>query len=393
MVILLGDAANVLKDFKDESIDCVVTSPPYWALRDYKVEGSVWDADPNCEHDFSINHNLKKSNHNRSNHGTHEQWDLQPSRPNNPDFGESQFCSKCNAWKGSFGLEPTFQLYIKHMLDIFDQIKRILKKEGTCWVVLGDTYAGTGNKGEWTDPKYDKGRNGQAVALNNKVEGIKDKSLCQIPQRFAIGMIDRGWILRNDIIWHKPNCMPSSATDRFTVDYEHVFFFVKSQRYYFKTQYEPFTDIQVTETGAHSMYGVVRNRNLEYNTKYEYMEGNQKQLYKGTSKTIAPKNAEGRIKRTVWQITTRPYPDAHFAVFPEELIKTPIVAGCPEGGTVLDPFAGSGTTLLAAHKLLRNWIGIEINKDYVALAKKRLTPYVQQQRLTSFQPPSISTGT
>jgi site-specific DNA-methyltransferase (adenine-specific) len=156
--------------------------------------------------------------------------------------------------------------------------------------------------------------------------------------------------------------MPSSILDRFTVDYEHVLFFVKSQRYYFKTQYEP-----------HQSFGAWSQNNKDGSP------------YDNNNPRLRPeRNPEGRIKRAVWYIPTQPYPDAHFAVFPEELIKTPIIAGCPEGGTVLDPFAGSGTTLLAAHKLLRNWIGIELNPEYVALAKKRLTPYIQQQRLETF---------
>ena len=383
MVILLGDAATVLKDFNDESIDCVVTSPPYWALRDYKTEGQL-------------------------------------------------------------GLETTFQEYINKLLAVFDQIKRVLKKEGTCWVVLGDTYMPhNGTRGNITHAAADSLRkdydNIQLAPMHKKRLDVTAKSLCMIPERFAIGMIDRGWILRNDIIWHKPNCMPSSATDRFTVDYEHIFFFVKSQRYYFKTQYEPFSP---KESGW-------RKNDIGFGGSKAEGYGNA--TYSGNKFTQEGK--EGRIKRAVWQITTQPYPDAHFAVFPEELIRTPIIAGCPEqiclkcnkavtteydidrvftrpgneskyyeseikeqivggatksfrgrpeitrtnpqikkcdcnagfkAGTVLDPFSGSGTTLLAAHKLLRNWIGIEINPDYVALAKKRLTPYIKQQRLEQY---------
>lgn len=387
MVILLGDAANVLKDFEDESIDCVVTSPPYWALRDYKTEGQL-------------------------------------------------------------GLETTFQEYINKLLAVFDQIKRILKKEGTCWVVLGDTYANNGGKssphGTRGDSTHNRNQNySKAAIIDRPPSGIQEKTLLMIPQRFAIGMIDKGWILRNDIIWHKPNCMPSSATDRFIVDYEHVFFFVKSQRYYFKTQYEPYTP------NPEKWWLAPRNQKVTEGTKMkDNPYGMTNFANRKGKKTIGEAyNPEGRIKRTVWKIPTQPYPDAHFAVFPEELIRTPIIAGCPEqiclkcdqpkvitsnkigekqrrwstknkegspynsqssmqniydyelsdcgcnagfkAGIVLDPFSGSGTTLLAAHKLLRNWVGIEINKDYVALAKKRLTPYVQQQRLEQFTMESI----
>jgi DNA modification methylase len=304
LVILLGDAALVLKDFKDESVNCVVTSPPYWALRDYKTEGQL-------------------------------------------------------------GLETTFQEYINKLIGVFDQIKRVLTKDGTCWVVLGDTYAQESVRIRRSDKRIV-----DDFINNDVVNSITSKSLCLIPERFAIGMIDRGWILRNDIIWHKPNCMPSSATDRFTVDYEHIFFFVKSQRYYFKTQYET-SQAKWERWGGDIIKKPDNPKDDLYAIKYRERQSN-------------PTGEESRIKRTVWEIPTKPYPDAHFAVFPEELIKTPIIAGCPEGGTVLDPFSGSGTTLLTAHKLLRNWIGIEINPDYVQLAKKRLTPYVQQQRLEQF---------
>lgn len=312
-MILQGDATKVLKDFNDNCIDCVITSPPYWGLRDYKTEGQL-------------------------------------------------------------GLESTFQEYINKLLDIFDDVKRVLKKEGTCWVVIGDTYStkpvGSFNGGS---QKYFKGRDMSGVqtsgAMDKTNQGIQKKSLLMIPQRFAIAMLDRGWILRNDIIWYKPNCMPSSATDRFTVDYEHIFFFTKSQNYYFETQYEPHSP---NPSGW-------RKSNEVFGGKNHHEYGNP--VYSGKEYVA---NGKGRIKRTVWKITTKPYPEAHFAVFPEDLVRTPILAGCPEGGIVLDPFAGSGTTLKAAHQLNRKWVGIEINPDYVQLAKKRLTPYIEQQRLEQF---------
>ncbi len=308
-MLLLGDCKDHLKDIKDNCIDCVVTSPPYWGLRDYKTEGQL-------------------------------------------------------------GLEPTFQEYINKLVGIFDQVKRVLKKEGSCWVVIGDTYQSTAPNTKNTRPT----NTGNKAAEDNFRfdSGLPGKSLLMIPQRFAIAMLDKGWILRNDIIWYKPNCMPSSATDRFTVDYEHIFFFTKSQNYYFETQYEPLQKSTIERD---------RYPRLSETSKYK---DNHYYGLRDRNNGIINSNGENRIKRTVWKITTKPYPEAHFAVFPEELIKTPILAGCPEGGIVLDPFAGSGTTLKAAHQLNRKWIGIEINPDYVQLAKKRLTPYIQQQRLEQF---------
>lgn len=164
--VLIGNCAEILKTLPSESIDCVVTSPPYWGLRDYKTEPVEW-----------------------------------------PD-----------GWRGQLGLEPTPQLYIQHLVGIFDEVKRVLKDTGTCWVNLGDTYGGTTKT---------------------------DKSLAQIPSRFAIAMTDAGWILRNEIIWWKRNCMPSSVKDRFTVDFEKLFFFVKSKKYYFEQQLEPVAECSI----------------------------------------------------------------------------------------------------------------------------------------------------
>jgi DNA modification methylase len=265
-----GDALNVLKTFEPESIDCCVTSPPYWALRDYKVEGQL-------------------------------------------------------------GLEPTFHEYIDKLCTIFDQVKRVLKKTGSCWVVLGDTYS-------------------------------LEKSLCLIPERFVIEMINRGWILRNKIIWHKRNCMPSSAKDRFTVDHEFVYFFVKSQKYYFETQYEP---LEAPNRKQGDWVG--GNKYIEQHT-----------AVKNPGYHINPL---GRIKRCVWRVSTKPYSGAHFAVFPEQLIETPIKATCPVDGIVLDPFMGAGTTGLVALKNARRFVGIELNPEYIELANKRLKSLLLQTKL------------
>ena len=361
--IIQGDCLEVLKTLPDESIDMVMTSPPYWALRDYGVDGQL-------------------------------------------------------------GLEPTFQGYINKLCDIFDEVKRVLKKEGTCWVNMGDTYIskGEGRHDGYTDPKYKNGRVGRKIEANALPQIIPEKCLAQIPSRFAIEMTNRGWILRNEIIWHKPNCMPSSVKDRFTVDFEKLFFFVKSKKYWFETQYEELA--------------------------YQDRRGNQRIAYKGKLEknrdkfNIQPVDyfgqpPQGRNKRTVWTITTKPYKEAHFATYPEQLCETPIKAGCPkfickkcgkarekiieiipnpersqdgrthttekhrlgktpvpekgwqtekiekglsdcgcnagwEKGIVLDPFFGAGTTGLVAQKLKRNYIGIELNPEYIKIAEQRL---------------------
>ena len=240
---------------------------------------------------------------------------------------------------GQLGLEPIFTEYVSKLIEIFDQVKRVLKKEGSCWVNMGDTYNG-------------------------------EKSLCLIPQRFQIAMVDQGWICRNTIIWYKPNCMPSSAKDRFTVDFEYLFFFTKSQRYYFETQYEPL-DSDLNST-----------RHIKKDNAYYAIGGNK---YTGeglqSGNPCLPTNPLGRIKRCVWKIPTAPFTQAHFAVFPPALVETPLKATCPTNGLVLDPFMGSGTVALVAMQNARNFLGIELSQEYIKMAMERLRPYLLQTRL------------
>jgi DNA modification methylase len=294
--IVCGNSLDVLKTFPDESIDCVVTSPPYWGLRDYGVEGYVWDASSGCNHEWG-KEKKKVVNLQAGNPEFKRSWREQAT---SLEASQGAFCSICGAWRGSLGLEPTFDLYVNHLCIIFDQVKRVLKPSGTYWVNLGDSY-GSSN-------------------------GLQ-KSLCQIPSRFAIEMSNRGWIVRNKIIWQKPNCIPASVKDRFTMDFEEVFFFVKEKKYWFETQYES---------------------------------------------SIGSPNTQGRNKRCVWRISTRPFPEAHFAVYPPELITTPILAGCPPKGVVLDPFSGAGTTALVALQNQRNFVGIELNPEYVKMSNRRI---------------------
>jgi len=295
-----------LKKLPDESVNMCITSPPYWALRDYGVEGQL-------------------------------------------------------------GLEPTFQEYIGKLCDIFDEVKRVLKNEGTCWVNLGDTYGGSG-AGTWQNKPADaKSKEVYTMPYGSssvsKMRGTPlQKCLLQIPSRFAIEMTNRGWILRNRLIWHKPNCMPSSVKDRFTVDYEDLFFFVKSKKYWFETQYEPHAEVSIRARNAklNQTTHAGANKSAVNVQLGEETRGNR----------FIPE--QGRNKRCVWKINTKPFKEAHFAVYPPELIETPIKAGCPENGIVLDPFFGSGTTGVVARSLNRNWIGIELNPEYIKIANNRL---------------------
>lgn len=251
--IILGHALNVLPQLPAESVNCVITSPPYWSLRDYGVDPVIWDGDKNCKHiwikgevagdirfrgENSIvgnNRNLNiypiKHRPNETNPGKESWYKDKGGLSKNPS--QSHFCQKCGAWKGSLGLEPTFELYIEHLCQIFDEVKRVLRKDGTCFVNIGDNYWGGGQGGaDYGGKEIVPSSNFGHIA---KGKNYLNKSLCDIPYRFSIEMINRGWIKRNTIIWHKPNCMPSSAPDRFTVDFEYLFFFTKNNKILFWT--------------------------------------------------------------------------------------------------------------------------------------------------------------
>jgi len=230
-------------------------------------------------------------------------------------------------------------------------------------VVLGDTYSG-----------YKVVGNSDATDFIKPKTNLPNKCLIQILNRFSIAMTDRQWILRNEIIWKKPNCIPSSAKDRFTVDFEKLFFFVKSRKYYFKQQFEPHL------THENRPNGVVRNREYGYNSKSNAISKKKYALRnkRGGNKNPDYRNPKGRNKRCVWSISTKPYVGAHSAVYPPELIETPIRAGCPPNGIVLDPFIGAGTTGLVARGLGRNYIGIELNPSYIETANNRLSQCNQE---------------
>ncbi len=258
---------------------------------------------------------------------------------------------------GQIGLEENYSEFIAKLIELYSEIQRVLKPTGTCFVNLGDTYNGTkqGNTETSKNPKLVTGS-----FKKERVKFIQDKSLLMIPERFAIGMIDTGWILRNQIIWHKPNQMPQSATDRFTVDFEKIFFFVKqSTGYYFEQQLEPYTK-PLDRWGGDD---------LEANGNSTWDNGTGQTTYR--NRNMRP-NPDGKNMRTVWSINTEPFPEAHFATYPEKLVKRMIEAGCPENGLVLDPFMGAGTTAVVAKKLNRNYTGFELNPKYKLIAENRL---------------------
>ncbi len=348
-----------LKKLADESIDCCISSPPYWSLRDYGLEGSVWGGDVDCAHEFEMIE--KKDPMDRNGNSQYDVGSEKAYKTDSFKFNthEEGFCLKCGAWKGCLGLEPTFEQFISNLCDIYDLLMPKLKKSGTVWVNLGDTYGGSGGAGG----DYNEGglREGQPKFKQAKQPKSYQKCLLMIPQRFAIEMINRGWILRNVIIWHKPNCMPSSARDRFTVDFEYVYLFVKAKKYWFDQDAvrEPLTEA----TKNRDKYSrVVKNG------KHSTGEINNAMDYERDPKS----NPKGRNKRTVWKIPTKPNPLAHFATFPPALVEPMIKSGCPKDGVVLDPFSGIGTTARKAWELGRNYIGFELQPDYFKLSLKYL---------------------
>ena len=322
------DCLSGLKKLPDNCIDCCVTSPPYYALRDYGCEGQI-------------------------------------------------------------GLEETPQDYIDRLTDVFSEVYRVLKPEGTLWLNIGDSYCGTGDKGDYKDPKNENGRNGQSVSKTKIVDGCKQKDLIGIPWMLAFSLRNTGWYLRQDIIWHKPNPMPESVTDRCTKSHEYIFLMSKSKQYYF--DYE---QIQEVATGYDGKKDTMKHGTKKYNTpvlpntKVQSLAVNEHQRWKFKNlqedgqkpNSMHLRRAEGlpdnvypvRNKRDVWSVNTKPDLNAHFAVYPEELIRPCILAGCPKDGIVLDPFMGSGTTARCAHRWGRHYIGFELNPDYISIIRKKV---------------------
>ena len=267
------------------------------------------------------------------------------------------------------GREATPKEYISRLTDVFTEVRRVLRSDGTLWLNISDTYAGKGNQGDFVDPKNPKGRNGQTVALNQKVEGCKPKDMIGIPWLLAFALRDSGWYLRNDIIWMKENPMPESVKDRCARCYEHIFLFSKSRKYHFdhKAISEP-----ISAATAQRL-----KRGINGSNKFGSAIPGQSQ-----QQTINRCREHGAItdeminplrnKRDVWVINTVPYKGGHYAAYPPKLVETCLLAGCPEDGVVLDPFFGSGTTGMVARRMGRHYIGIELNPDYTELARARI---------------------
>lgn len=317
--IMVGHNIDSMSKLPAKSVDVVVTSPPYWNLRDYGTNPVVWGGDDGCAHEWVKG--IKKGisggfNSEMLNYADKKNYD-EKNFQITPD-NEYSFCKKCDAWRGELGSEPTPELFVEHLCEVFDAVKRVLKDTGTAWVNIGDSYSASGGSGS---PEYSKRHTQFGKVINqgtaqkpHVANGYPKKSLVGVPFMFAMEMIRRGWALRNTIIWHKNNVMPSPHKDRFTIDFEYLFLFVKNTG-------KPLFYVN-EELGliAHDRPAGVKGWSGR-----DYFFEQQFEPYKNGDGVGVGKN-----KRTVWNVNTKPFKGAHFATFPRKLVKTPISAGCPE---------------------------------------------------------------
>lgn len=440
--IIQGNNLDILKLLPDNFVDMCITSPPYYELRNYETQGVVWDGIANCDHVWEYYKTKGISGGtNTEKLKTKGKENFQIVLPT-----ENGFCKKCNAWKGELGQEPTIELFIKHLADIFDEVKRILKPTGSFYLNISDSYMGSNKQQQ---------------------KNIKDKSLMGIPERIMLELIDRGWILRNKIIWEKPNPVPESMLDRFTRSWEYLFFFTKNEKYYFEQQLEKALYIDNRPSGM--------ERHAEEYRKKVYRELTQKE--KNITKNVAASGFVGhsgnydkdgnyrgtpglRNVRDVWEIKTQPFianrygdfETDHFASFPEELIRKPILASVPKeicsncgnyrlkiyekigessyenmkgqdtskfrseqgikqnmraekecyerpvierfeecgcdnpsytkSGIVIDPFNGTGTTCIEAIRQEVNYIGLELNEKYAEISEARISTFKKSEEMS-----------
>ncbi len=366
---LLAQANALHIPLPDASVHCVVTSPPYWGLRDYGT-GKWEGGNPACDH--RIVDKLRSS----------REWGvMNPSRDDHPSHGHfyKQCCGKCGAHRvdDQLGLEPTPEAYVARMVEVFREVRRVLRDDGTLWLNLGDSYA-TNLPGNASFRNERNGVHYQQGHGRFNVPGLKPKDLVGIPWRTAFALQADGWYLRSDIIWAKSNPMPESVTDRPTKSHEYVFLLSKRPTYYFDAE-------AVREPQTHVFNGKMRP---VYGAPEGVAPGGRNQTGRLNGGKDVKANPAGRNIRTVWTIPTRAYPGAHFATFPPKLVVPCIKAGCPKGGIVLDPFIGSGTTLIVAEALGRHGIGLDISREYlIKQAKRRLErPHARAIRSTQGEP-------
>jgi len=431
--IIYNKSSQRMPELPDWSIDTVMTSPPYWGLRDYGDDvKEIWGGDNDCYHKWEIIDILRKATPGDLPSpksiiaGKRTNAENRPGKP-------SEFCQFCHAWQGQLGLEPTFQLYLDHLMIVCAEIKRVLKKTGSFWLNMGDTYATHTAKRSGQFGKNIKNGFDDVYRNNRKPQSVGEKCLIGIPWRLVLRLIDeQGWILRNAIIWHKPNAMPSSVKDRCSNSYEFLFHLVKAKKYYHDLDAirEPYTE-PLNRWGGDKLVA---------KGKSEWDAGTGQDRYR--DRDMRP-NKAGKNPGDVWTIPTQPRPEAHFATFPDKLCIKPILATCPmeickkcgkarvritkshttyesgsgksgnrpkgkykdlegtgligknlrmgptshvetigwtdcgcnagwDSGILLDPFAGRGTSLIMTKKLGRHYVGYELKKEYADMAEREL---------------------
>ncbi len=352
-----GDALDVLSALPAGSVDCCVTSPPYYGLRDYGT-GQWVGGDPSCGHD----------DQRRVVPGASAVSRLDGGRPPPVPAPTRSANCRCGAQRvdQQYGLEPSPAAYVETMRAVFAQVRRVLADDGTCWLNLGDSYSsgekpGTATTGSSSASTLTTSSRRGAWAPGNVIEtftkpgaGLPAKNLLGMPWRVAFALQDDGWILRNAVVWDKPNPMPESVTDRLSTTYELVFLLVKSRRYRFDLDAvrEPLSP----DSGS-ARHSQTSKSNVQGLTGLAGHRGFTKQGHDN-----------GRNPGDVWTLPTQPFPASHFAVMAPELARRCIVAGCKPGGVVLDPFAGSGTTGMVAQQHGRRFVGIDLSADYLNLA-------------------------
>lgn len=399
---------DVLPALGDESVQCVMTSPPYWGLRDYKSEPQVWGGGE-CEHEWVEEKVFRQMRYGlglRDSPASTRGGAIKVATTPDLEFTRA-FCSKCDAWRGPLGLEPTPDLYIEHLVSVFRGVRRVLRKDGTLWLNLGDSYASQGGpEPAQTKWQVDGASNTQAGGQSRKpTGGLKPKDLCGIPWRVALALQADGWWLRSDIVWHKKNCMPGSQKDRPTMAHEYLFLLTKSARYFFDQE-------AVREPLAVPVHKPGNRDPGQIQGMKEYRDqGGHSQFRDSTDREWG--TASGRNIRSVWTIATQPFCGefctdckryysgagkkqirvttqadgkkirwcicgrsdtwlSHFATFPPALVEPCIKAGSREGDTALDPFAGAGTVGVVCKRLGRDFVGIELNPDYCLMAQDRI---------------------
>jgi DNA modification methylase len=311
--VLIGNCLKTLKMIPDESVHTCITSPPYYGLRDYGT-GTWVGGDPDCSHQ-------RDSKRSETTITGHKNMNEQGHVVGDGIFKST--CRKCGATREDeqIGLEDSPEEFIEKLVSVFREVKRVLHPSGTLWINIGDSYCGTGHKGDHTDPKHKEGRNGQVIAKNNKLSGYKSKDLIGIPWMLAFALRADGWYLRQDIIWSKPNCMPESVKDRCTKSHEYIFLLSKSKKYFY--------DSEAIKEPVKQDWGTRVRTNGKYHN-----EGTGLQPHSGLEKSYETKN-----KRSVWNVSPKPYSEAHFAVFPPELIEPCVLAGTSQGGCCSTCFA------------------------------------------------------